>query len=183
VQFGAQNNLVLRGTISNFINPDSIKQIFNINAKIYTKVGVLKIQDSSLYLKSFKAATLQVELASSSRILGDTGQLLKVSVTPATVLTAEGFIILNVPEYYEGAGQDSMIDSSNPQPCKSQQAVISSCKFSSRLGILTIQYNFRDGNPRSETTDFEIGTFKNPIVSDMGGFGMEQLDAEEYLIA
>jgi hypothetical protein len=36
-------------------------------------------------------------------------------------MTAEGYLVFKVPEYYEGAGQDSMIDAVVPGPCKSPQ--------------------------------------------------------------
>lgn len=164
---------MLRGSISNFKNPHSIKQIYNINAKIYTAEGVLKISASSMYLKNFKAAQLDVVLSSSSRVVGDKAQELTISVTPATMMTAVGYLVVTIPQYYEGASQDAMIDSTSPQPCKSDIAFIDSCKFSTRLGLLTIAYHFKDNQPRTEKTDFIVGTFKNPIITEMGGFYIE----------
>lgn len=71
ITFQAQSNLVIQGSVSNFINPSSIKQIFNIQASLYNKRKHLLIQDSSLALRSFVPANLKVELISSSPIIGD----------------------------------------------------------------------------------------------------------------
>jgi len=55
------------------MNPNSIKQIFNIKAKIFTEKDELIIQDTSMYLKSFKAAIMDVVLSSSSEVVGEKG--------------------------------------------------------------------------------------------------------------
>lgn len=91
------------------------------------------VTTTSLRLNSFDTTTLQVLLESSSNVIGKQNNVLKISVTPSTILSYEGYIIVKLPEYYEGAGQVSMIGNSNPNPCRCPVANIKSCYFSSRL--------------------------------------------------
>jgi hypothetical protein len=51
-------------------------------------------------------------------------------VHPDTLLSATGFIILTIPEYYEDAGQDMMITEKVPTPCTCDKGVVLDCKYS-----------------------------------------------------
>ena len=67
------------------------------------KVGVTGLQ-----LTDFQPTALKVTMSSSSSVVGAKKQTLTVAVG-ADLLTEKGYVILHVPEYYHGAGQDYMI--------------------------------------------------------------------------
>lgn len=46
-------------------------------------------------------------------MVGNKRSTLSITVTPEVDLTAVGFVTLTVPEYYDGAGSDFMIDKNN----------------------------------------------------------------------
>jgi hypothetical protein len=96
--------LVIAGSISNFINPHSNKQIFNVHVGLYSKRRFLITQDSNLSLRQFKPSKLSVSLKSSSNVIGEKDQKLTVEIKPETVMTAEGSVLITFPEYYQDAG-------------------------------------------------------------------------------
>ena len=80
-------------------------------------------------------------------VVGATQQKLIIEVHPATLLTANGFIILTIPEYYEDAGQETMISQKEPTPCTCDNGIVLDCKFSLRNMQLLIQYEFTGLKP------------------------------------
>ena len=160
-----------------------MRQVNTIKARLYSSDNELLVQDMSLTLLQFKASNLPVELTSSSNVVGEKGNVLTISIQPESEMSAVGFVILHIPEYYPDAGLDMMIDASDPDPCSSQQATIVSCKFSTRLSQLEIYYRFKDNAPSTSLTEFKVGQFNNPIETSKGGFFLETLDKEEYLVA
>lgn len=183
ITFKAQNNLVLEGNITNFVNPSSIKQMNYLHIGLYSKRRVLLLQDANLSLKSFVPASCKVTLSSSSNVIGDKDQLIKITIEPTTEMKATGIVVLTVPEYYIGAGQDALITAPRPEPCSSKDALISTCKFNTRRRQLTIGYQFKNGEDRTEPSTFEVGQFNNPIVQDQDGFFVEIMDDFEFTVA
>jgi hypothetical protein len=65
-------NRALHGTISQFKNPISTKNIETLSITLYTNNGVKKVQATSIYLRNFVASSIYVELRSSSQKIGAT---------------------------------------------------------------------------------------------------------------
>lgn len=118
-------------------------------------------------------------MSSSSSVVGAKNQTLTVAVG-ADILTDEGYVILHVPEYYVGAGQDYMISSEFP-PCTCSHGKVLSCEFNSRQQELTIHYEFSK-QARPDEVEYQIGYFNNPIVEGATTFKVEALDEEKWEI-
>lgn len=86
--------------------------------------------------------------------------------------------MLTLPDYYEGATNDFMIASRAPYPCACDRGKVISCQFSGRQKLLTIQYEFADGQDYGENVAFTVPDFSNPVVERMEGFQVEILDEE-----
>jgi len=183
ITFSAQSNLVLHGTVSAFMNPHSIKGIAGIQASLYSKRAKLKVLASSLSLNTLIPSSMTVKLASSSKLVGAKGQTLTIQIDPWARLTASGFVVLSMPDYYQGANNDFMIASRKPTPCGCDRGRVLGCAFSSRQKQLTIRYQFSDGQDYGGVVKFTVGQFSNPVVDRLGGFKVELLDAEEYTVA
>lgn len=82
VTFAAMDNLVLHGTISNFVNPHSVKPVAGLQARLYSKFNTLKVMASSLSLNTIEVSSMDVELSSSSNLVGAKGQTLKMQIDP-----------------------------------------------------------------------------------------------------
>ena len=183
VVFDAQQNLVLRGSISNFINPDSVNALNGIGAQLFTRRDELKVIASQITIQDFYPQSAEVHLTSSSAVVGDERLQLYIRVIPDTSLSHKGFMVLNVPDYYEDAGQDYFFSQKNPEPCTFSKGEILSCKFSQRQMQLVIEYEF---NPKFELhgeANFTASYFRNPVTETQGGFHLEILDEDEMLVA
>ena len=183
----AQKNLVIRGSISNFINPISIKGILGMQATLYKQDGTAEAIATSMSLNDFKAADVDVVLEPSSKIIGSQGNNLAIKITPRTKLTAVGssqrlVLAATIPPYFENAGQELMIAASRPDPCTVNIGKLLSCRFS-RTRLLRIEFEYIMQKNMLQEILFTVGNFNNPITESMGGFAIEILDEEEYLIA
>ena len=70
------------------------------------------IQKTSTYigtLSNFEASSITATLSSSSSIIADAEETLTVTVTPSTVMLANGGLVIYFPDYYENSGSDQMI--------------------------------------------------------------------------
>jgi len=54
-------------------------------------------------------SSLSVSLSSSSNLIGQQNQYLTINITPWTLLTSSGQVIVSVPQYYQGAVNDYLI--------------------------------------------------------------------------
>jgi len=125
--------LIIHGQISNFVNPHSIKSINNIECKLFSRRDKLKVVSTNLQLYSFTPSEIGVDLTSSSPVFGAKGVNLNIQLTPFTNMTAVGYIIVDIPEYYEGAGQDFMFIQSELDPCHNSLGYVTECYFNPRL--------------------------------------------------
>lgn len=59
-------------------------------------------------LFNFLAASLNVQLSSSSSIVGKKEQVLTMTISPVAggLLPASGMLVMAIPDYYEGARSD-----------------------------------------------------------------------------
>ena len=87
ITLGSQQNLVIKGMISNFINPLSIKQVSGIQATLFKSTNEKEAIASGLTLSIFQPSILQVQLSSSSKVVGLQNVVLAVEVTPWTYFT------------------------------------------------------------------------------------------------
>ena len=71
ITLGGQRNLVIKGSISNFINPLSIKQVSGIQATFFKSTNIKEAIATGLTISAFKPSTLQVQLTSSSKVVGE----------------------------------------------------------------------------------------------------------------
>ena len=85
---------------------------------------------------------IDVSLFSSSNVIGDQNIDLTISITPETALTADGLVILTVPEYYDDATSDYMFGEKDIVGCDNSLGGVTSCTFSERLMQLEIVYFF-----------------------------------------
>ena len=94
-------------------------------------------------------------------------------------------MVATIPPYFATAGRSNpqnLITTAKPDPCRSTIGTVR-CKFSGRLSVLTIAFEYPDVADVLKEAVFTIGNFNNPITESTGGFEVEMLDAEEYLIA
>lgn len=138
-------------------------------------------------LNDFEAADVGVVLEPSSKIIGSQGNNLAIKVTPRTKLTAVGssqrlILIATIPPYFENAAQELMFAASSPDPCTVNIGKLLSCSFS-RTRLLRIEFEYLVQKNMLTEVLFTVGNFNNPITESMGGFAVELLDEEEYLIA
>lgn len=94
-------------------------------------------------------------------------------------------MVATIPPYFAAAGQSNsqkLITTAKPDPCHSTIGTVR-CKFSSRLSVLTIKFEYPDVADVLKEAVFTVGNFNNPITESTGGFEVEILDAEEYLIS
>ena len=94
-------------------------------------------------------------------------------------------MVATIPPYFATAGRSNpqkLIATAKPDPCRSTIGTVR-CKFSARLSVLTIAFEYPDVADVLKEAVFTIGNFNNPITESTGGFEVEMLDAEEYLIA
>lgn len=83
-------------------------------------------------------------------MIGSKDNILTIHVTPQTTLTAFGIVILKVPEYYEGAGQDTLFSGKVIEDCLNSLGGVTRCEFSSRNMQLELEYFFTSGDDMSE---------------------------------
>ena len=145
-----------------------------------TKPEGYKVGVTGLRLTGFEPTALDVTMSSSSSVVGAKNETLTVAVG-ADILTNEGYVILHVPEYYVGAGQDYMISSELPTPCTCSHGKVLSCEFNKRQRELTIHYRFSKQAIPDEV-EYQIGSFNNPIVEGATTFKVEALDEEKWEI-
>jgi hypothetical protein len=124
-----------------------------------------------------------VALTSSSNVIGQKNNLLKISVNPHTTLTKTGLVILKVPEYYVGAGMDYMFSGGIIEDCLNSLGGVTRCEFSPRNMQLELEYFFVSGKDMSQEVIFTVPTFNNPVVNNMEGFKVDILDKDEYPIS
>ena len=60
-------------------------------------------------LSNFEPSSIAATLSSSSSVIADRQETLTVTVTPSTVMLADGGLIIYFPDYYENSGSDQMI--------------------------------------------------------------------------
>ena len=84
----------LNGYISNFRNPVSIKDQSGIDLSIYDEDGGKKVNSLISILANFQLTGITASFTSSSDVVGETGLILTVDITPDTVLAAEGRIYI-----------------------------------------------------------------------------------------
>ena len=102
--------MILHGTISNFINPQSTKPIENFQCLLFDKDQQEKLTSGSLELNLFRSSMIDVNLFTSSNVIGAQNVDLTITITPETALTAQGHVILTIPEYYVDATNDFMFN-------------------------------------------------------------------------
>ena len=187
-----QSNLMIHGKISNFKNPYSAKPVRDIIIELYDKDLVAWGMPSvaaknaakkpklvaAVNLLNFKPASVEVQLTSTSGVVGAQGQNLTIHVNPHTVLTAQGYIVLHIPEYYKDAGKDYMVTNKVPEPCSCSAGKVTSCEFDTMNAQVQIRYEFSSGFAIKDKVDFTISFFNNPVVEDQGGFSLEVMDGE-----
>ena len=93
----SQVNLIIHGQITNFVNPNSIKSIDNIECQLFSRRNQLKVVSTNLGLYSFTASEIVTELGSSSSVYGAKNVKLNITLIPTTLMTAVGFIIVDIP--------------------------------------------------------------------------------------
>ena len=174
------------GSISNFINADSVRNISNIELSLYTSANVLKVSTSSASLANFQATTVTATLASSSAVVGATNANLRVNITSATLLKASGRIIITIPQYYVNAGGTYLIGSTAPLCTATMASVtvtINSCTFSGAALQLTVVYTLSSGIDSTAMLQLTIGSFRNPISTQaMSGFSVLTMDSSSFSI-
>jgi len=111
------------------VNPHSIKSISNIECQLFTRRDKLKVVSTNLGLYSFTAADIGVDLSSSSNVYGDQNVVLNIKLTPYTAIPAVGYLVMDIPKYYEGAGQDFMFMQSEIDPCELTSGYVTECLF------------------------------------------------------
>lgn len=158
-----------------------------MQATLYKQDGTAEAIATSMSLNDFKAADVDVVLEPSSKIIGSQGNNLAIKITPRTKLTAVGssqrlVLAATIPPYFENAGQELMIAASRPDPCTVNIGKLLSCRFS-RTRLLRIEFEYIMQKNMLQEILFTVGNFNNPITESMGGFAIEILDEEEYLIA
>ena len=174
--------MVVEGSISNFINPHSTKSVTNIIITLYSaKDSEFTISTLPMRLSDFKETSINCTITSSSSVYGAKNVKFTLTLVPHTKLTSEGKVLLTIPEYFEGAGDEKILPVSSPPTTLVDGTVLSS-KYNQRLGQLEIQYEFDDGIDRGGEIVFIISKFNNPIEDNMGGFSVETLDDEEYSV-
>jgi hypothetical protein len=183
ITLGKQSYLTLAGKISGFKNPHSTKPIEDFLCSLYTREHQEKFNSGSVTIASFTPSFVDVELSSSSNVIGKKDNELQIKVTPYTTLTAAGLVILKVPEYYQEAGMDYMFSGIMIEDCLNSLGGINRCQFSPRNMQLEIEYFFTSGKDMSEQVIFTVPTFNNPVINEMHGFNLEILDKDEYLIS
>ena len=63
---------------------------------------------TSLAIYTFEASSLNAKLKSSSKKIGAKNEELTLEIDPWTRLTASGYILFRMPNYYEDATNDYM---------------------------------------------------------------------------
>lgn len=92
------------------MNPHSTKGISNIIITLYSfEDESFTISTLPLRLSDFKETSLDVSISSSSQVYGAKNVKLTVTIVPNTKLTSSGTILLTIPEYYDGAGDEKML--------------------------------------------------------------------------
>jgi hypothetical protein len=125
---------------------------------------------------------IDVSLHSSSTVIGASDVELTITMTPETALTADGLVILTVPEYYVDSNNDFMFSGREIEGCTNSLGGVTNCTFTSRLMQLEIIYFFSSREDESGPVVFTVPSFNNPIINGMGGFKILVLDQEEYEI-
>jgi hypothetical protein len=126
---------------------------------------------------------IDVSLHTSSNVIGAQNVDLTISITPETALTADGHVILTIPEYYLDASNDFMFNGREIEDCRNSLGGVVNCTFTSRLMQLEIVYFFASRQSEYQPVVFTVPQFNNPIVNGMGGFEVLVLDSEAYEIA
>ena len=183
IVFGASTSQTfLAGRISNFKNPESNRAQQNIQILIYGSDGLSKTSVYIGTLSSFVVSSVSASLSSSSSVVGDTGETLTVSVTPSTLMLAQGGLVIFFPEYYEDASSNQMISVSNPA-CSGTDMFVSRCEFNTAFRQLTLLYALDSGTDTTSTLTFTIGSFQNPVKpGDQSGFVVITTDELGYSI-
>ena len=131
VTLAAQENLVLHGSVPNFVNPHSLRGVVGFEVRLYSRTNKLKAYANSLGLNTMEPSSMDVTLSSSSRKVGARDQTLTIRIDPWARLTASGYVLLTMPDYYQGATNDYMIGSRGPE-CGCSRGRVLSCTFSTR---------------------------------------------------
>lgn len=99
---------------------------------------------------------IDVSLHTSSNVIGAQNVDLTISITPETALTADGHVILTVPEYYEDATNDYMFNGRDIEDCENSLGGVVNCTFTSRLMQLEIIYFFSSRQSESQPVVFTV---------------------------
>lgn len=173
---------VIRGYVTNFINPPSTRGMSNAKVTLFQSNGSARLTSFFGSLTNIRSSTITVSLNTSSKTIGDKASILQIEIQPSTVMTAAGRVVLNLPQYYERAGSDQMIPTSSPA-CSAEQADVTSCFFNVATRVLTLNYSFRDGQQKRNRQRFEIRQFKNPVSSTpKSGFTAQTTDEQGFII-
>eukprot|EP00347_Sterkiella_histriomuscorum_P010553 403375847 len=177
----------LEGSISNFINPDSVRTISGIQLTIYQgSTTTIKASTQAASLSNFQPATLTAVFASSSVVVGQNNVQLIVTVTPTTLLKARGLVIIGIPSYYTNSGSNYMIGSNTPTcsgDMTSKTITVNSCTFSGASLQLTVSYTISDLADTTTALKITISSFKNPISTQAkSGFTVLTQDSNGFLI-
>jgi hypothetical protein len=115
-------------------------------------------------LSFFTPTSLEATLSSSSTVIGNKRSTLSVTLKPDIELAAVGFVTLTVPEYYDGAGSDFMIDKNNLD-CGAQSGIsVTGCSFDTGTRTVRWAYKFDSGIGSSLPKTFTlVRCFHNPI--------------------
>lgn len=114
------------------MNPLSVKGIAGFQARLYSRRAQMKALAATLGLNTLVPSSMDVRLTSTSQLIGAKNLQLTISIDPYTRLTARGYVVLHVPDYYKGANNDYMIASTKPTPCTTSHGTVLSCTFSRR---------------------------------------------------
>ena len=117
VTLGSQQNLLVSGTITQFVNPFQTKAIEGMVATLFDARGERKLQSKSLSINTFTPADMGVTLTSSSPVVGATECTLYVTVYTWTVIPKTGLLVVHLPDYYKDAGSDFMVEP-DLEPCE-----------------------------------------------------------------
>lgn len=172
----------IKGSVSKFSNPPSIRPQTNIQITLYDSNNEARLITYIGDLTSFEPGGLEISLSSSSNIIGDNNAVLNLGVVPETFLVAAGTIVVNFPQYYKDAGSDQMISVTTPS-CSADGVTINECLFNSASRSLTITYEMNSGSAFAGLKTFQIRNFKNPVNSEeKRGFSAITTDEFSYTV-
>ena len=179
-------NIAVRFT--NFLNPFSSTTIEDITIETFATTDCsgepyssIKIAPVTFFPKTIPRDNVQI--VSSSSVLGESGVTLMFFVTPVFLLskTGSGKIQIDIPKWYKVGNKDNMMfDETIENSCSSQDFIAISSKASLSQSSLVIEYEGMKKGDGSGQLVFECTGFKNPIVkSRWGDFLFSFYDSEE----